>query len=332
MKRATIFSLFALGLSSAVATTGQTNAQGEGGLIKVVESGIAHSAFFGLSMDATRSVAVGIGGAIYQSEDGGQTWEAVAHEATELALLAVDRGGDHTIAVGQMGLVMYEESPGKWAKADAGFDGRILSVSVNAAGLAFAGGEFGTVLKSEDGGRSWTPSAPPWTDFEDKETFGTAEPHVYAVHVAENGEVTLAGEYGVILRSADRGQTWKVLKELKARTPTISALHIAEPGTGNSYAVGQEGEILTSSDGGTTWLRCSTNTTANFLGVASKPNGEVVATGFRIMMRSTNGGITWYPVEEADILTDWYQTAKTDPTSGRIIAVGHSGRIIQIGS
>lgn len=332
MKRTTVVSLLTLSLLSAAAAVGKTtSAQDEGGMIKDLMTGIAHDAFFGLSIDEQRSVAVGVGASIAQSTDGGVSWEKVPHDQSELALLAVDRGGDHTIAVGQMGLVMIEESPGKWIKVDAGFEGRMLSVSVNESGLAYIGAEFGTVLKSEDGGRTWAPSMPPWTEYEDKETFGTAEPHVYAVHVAENGEVTLAGEFGVIVRTNDGGQNWRVLKQLKAGEPTIFAMQIAEGGQGSSFAVGQEGEILTSPDGGITWLRCQSGVTAPFLGVASNADGQAVVTGMRVMMYSDNDGITWTSVKEGDIPTDWYQTAKVHRESGRLIAVGHSGKIIEVG-
>lgn len=51
----------------------------------------------------------------------------------------------------------------------------------------------------------------------------------------------------------------------------------------------------------------------------------------RIMMRSANGGVTWESIEEGDTITDWYQTVKTHPATGAFIAVGHSGKVIQIG-
>lgn len=332
MNRTTVAALLAAGLLSAAVAVGKTSPAGESQTVRDLAVGIPHDAFFGLSVDPQRSVAVGVGAAISQSIDGGATWERIDHGQSDLALFAVDRGGGHTVAVGQMGLVMIEESPGKWIKVDAGFEGRMLSVSVNQSGLAFIGAEFGNVLKSEDGGRTWTSSPPPWTDFEDKETFGTAEPHVYAVHVSENGEITLAGEFGVILRSYDRGQTWTVLKQLKAGEPTIFAMHIADQGKGNSYAVGLEGEILTSPDGGRTWLRCKTNVSAPFLGVAATADGHAVVSGMRVMLRSSNSGITWEQVREGDITTDWYQSVDVHEPSGRILAVGHSGKIIEVGA
>ena len=319
-------------LAVSVTATADTESTPPVGLIKTLQHGIAHSANFGISFDGAKGVTVGMRGAINESSDGGLTWKPVEHGLTELALLSVDRRGAHTVAVGQTGLVMVEESPGKWAVIDSGIKNRLFSVSVNSAGLAIAVGEFGTLIKSSDGGRTWASAAPDWTQFADAESFGTGEPTMYAAHVAESGEITIAGEYGSILRSNDSGATWTVLRAVTAGVPTIFALSIPADGQGNSYAVGQTGELLISADQGKSWGKCTTDTESNFLGVAAAPNGEVVITGMRVMMRSTNNGVTFDSLVEGDIVTDWYQATRVVPSTGKILAVGHSGKIIQIGS
>jgi len=121
-----------------------------------------------------------------------------------------------------------------------------------------------------------------------------------------------------------------VLNPLKAGTPTLFAMHLSDSPLGNSYAVGQAGEVLISTNGGDSWFRNRAKTQSNFLGVTSAPGGKVVITGMRVMMRSGNGGIDWSPIEEGDTTTDWYQAVRTERGSGRIMAVGHAGRIIQI--
>ena len=315
----------------AVSANASAQSEARPGLIKTVIKGITHSAFFGISFEQAKGVAVGMGGAINESPDGGQTWTPVTHGLTELALLSVDRRGPHTIAVGQAGLVMIEESAGKWTVIDAGTQSRLFGVSVNSAGLAIAVGEFGTLLKSADGGRTWATAAPDWAQYADAESFGTGEPTMYSAHVSESGEITVAGEYGAILRSNDAAATWTVLRPVTAGVPTIFAMYIPADGAGNSYAVGQTGELLISPDNGRSWAKCTTSTQSNFLGVTATPDGQVVVTGMRTMYRSSNGGVTWESVEEGDTTTDWYQAVRTVPTTGKVMAVGHSGKVIQIG-
>jgi photosystem II stability/assembly factor-like uncharacterized protein len=301
------------------------------GVLKTIVEDIPHSALFGLSFDQGKGVAVGAGGDIMTSEDGGVTWKHNAEAPTSLALLSVSRRGSHVVAVGQAGVVAVMDN-GKWKTATSGVTARLLSVEVNSSGLAIAGGEFGTLLKSTDGGNTWASTAPDWAGMASAEHFGTGEPMVYAVAVSEAGVVTVAGEFGVMLRSEDAGTTWRVLRPVNPEEATIHALSLVDKGQGNSYAVGQTGELLLSSDGGETWMKCDTGTDLNFLGVAASPNGQVVLTGMRVMYRSENFGMTWSKIEEGDTITDWYQSVKTEAGSGRILAVGHAGKIIQIGS
>jgi len=315
----------ALGLVTAASAADKGN-----GVIRTLAQGIPHSAFFGISFDAGKGVAVGMGGAIAFSDDAGATWNPVKQTLTDSALLAVERRGSHTVAVGQAGLVLVEDAPGQWAKGESGIERRLLSVSVNSAGLAVAGGEFGTLIRSDDGGKTWAQAAPDWSRYADESAPGTGEPTIYSVHVAESGDITIAGEFGLIFRLAAGGSEWQVLNPLVAGTPTIFATHISDSRTRNSYAVGQRGQVLISTDGGSTWFKNPVKTESNFLGVAAAPGGKVVITGMRVMATSKDGGIHWTQVTEGDVTTDWYQAVRTETTSGRVMAVGHSGRIIEI--
>ena len=299
--------------------------------IVTLSSSIPHAALFGLSFDGGKGVAVGAGGMIYESDNAGANWKPNLQTETQLALLAVDRRGSHTIAVGQMGAVLVEDSPGVWKKYDSGLEHRLLAVSVNSSGLAFAAGEFGTVAKSSDGGHTWTATAPDWAAMADKDTFGTGEPTIYAAHVSEAGEVTIAGEFGVIMRSSDAGATWRAVRPIQSKAPTIFAMQIVPKDEGNCYAVGQTGELLVSGDGGSTWEERKSVTQANYLGVAAAKGGDVVITGMRVMMHSRDAGATWNFVNNSDTTTEWYQAVRAEQTTGRILAVGHGGRIIQIG-
>lgn len=301
----------------------------EGGLIKPVRTGIAHEAFFGLSFEGNSGLAVGIGGAILDSSDGGKTWEKVEHDATQLALLAVDLRGDVAIAVGQSGVTLYRDESGKWVKGESNTTSRLFSVGVTAEGNAIAVGEFGTVIRTTDGGRNWEPANPDFNQFADPEKFGTGEPSLYSLTMTDDGVATLAGEFGVMMRSPDMGGSWRLLRNVDADAATIFAMHF-DP-SGNSFAVGQKGLLLVSGDNGESWTRCDTATEANFLGVAKGPSGEVVATGMRVMYRSLNDGTAWDPIVEGDTITDWYQSIRLNSGSGNLIAVGHSGKIIQIG-
>lgn len=303
--------------------------QGEaaGAEFEAVHSGTPHAALFGLAFDGDRGVAVGIKGAIVESTDAGKTWAPIERPGTA-ALLAVAARGGRAVAVGLSGVVFVSTEPGKWTPGNSGVTQRLLGVDINASGLAVAVGEFGTVLISNDGGATWAPRAPDWSTLATRENPGFAEPMVYGVAVADSGAVTVAGEFGLIARSDDGGASWRIVSPPKAGEPTINALHMAAAGS-NSYAVGQQGEILVSADGGETWMRCTSATKLNFLGVAATGSGEVVITGMRVMYRSRNNGLSWEQITSGDARSDWYQAVRAVPGRNEMYAVGHSGRIIK---
>ncbi len=327
--------LLLIGLGAVAAGASGAEAEKASGLLKPLVSGIPHAVYFGVAFDKGRGLVVGGGGSILQSSDGGVSWKQVRQSPTPLTLLSVDVHGSHAVAVGQTGVIVVEDAPGKWSTVDSGTKSRLMSVSVNTAGLAVAVGEFGVLILSQDGGRTWTSATPDWsslikTSVVDSSMTG-AQPHLYVASVTETGEITVAGEFGVILYSVDLGKTWQSRRAADPSAPSIFAMYQVPKGAGNSFAVGQSGEILKSADGGITWEAVPSGTKSNFLGVTVNKNGEAVITGMRAMLRSTDGGANWAMVKDGDALTDWYQTVKNDEDSGRIIAVGHAGRVIQIG-
>ena len=302
-------------------------------LITEITIGTAHDALFGISFAGDQGVAVGAAGSILETADGGKTWKPVNESAIPASLLAVDWHGKFAIAVGQSGLIMVRVEGAGWKRSNTGNDHRLFSVSVNKFGTAVATGEFGTVLRTTDGGVTWTSIAPKWTDVLTLEGGAVAEPHIYSALIDDAGVITVAGEFGLVLRTTNGGASWSVLNPGDGKAPSIFAMYLAPAGS-QSYAVGQSGHILVSDNGGASWKAspASTGTQSNFLGVTVSASGMVVVTGMRVMVVSSDHGNSWTPVEEGDTTTDWYQAVRTESSSGRAIAVGHAGKIIAIGS
>ena len=283
-------------------------------------NGIAHDALYGICFRENSGTAVGVAGTMFESNDGGKAWHAIT-PVTPSALLAVDCNATAPIAVGQSGTILVGHE-GKWQKVESGTDARLLNVSVNNSGLAFAVGGFGTVLRSSDGGQSWEPLAFDWEallgDFQ--------EPHIYDVKVSDAGVVTIVGEFELILRSTDGGETWETMRRGDS---SLFALELNDDGTG--YVVGQEGKILHTRDAGNTWEMVSAGTNANLLDVLTDRDGVIHVTGIRTLLRSQDKGATWAAITAGDISSRWYQSLGA-PGNGEtdVFMVGHSGRIVQI--
>jgi photosystem II stability/assembly factor-like uncharacterized protein len=285
-----------------------------------VISGTVHDSLFAISFDGSRGLAAGAPGYILETTDGARTWAPIKNIPTRLALLGVALKGEHAIAVGQQGYALKREGT-EWKKVETGTQERLLSVSVNAGGMAVAGGAFGTVLASSDGGSTWTSIKPDWSPYAEAGT----EPHVYATHIDEAGTITIAGEFELILRRAAGSDQWTLLNK---GTASLFALYIGSNGTG--YAVGQDGAALKSGDGGATWTKIDTGTKAILLGVTASNDNRVTVTGMREMRYSPDGGSTWTGVTGGGVNTLWYQGIGQPEGSTAALAVGQSGRILKI--
>ena len=319
MIRLTAFAAAGLLVAGAVSASAPPARTAEGSL-QAVLTGTVHQALFALDFSDKLGVAVGAGGEIQESSDRGATWK-LAKAPTQLALLGVAVAGDKALAVGQSGLVLARGADGKWAEAKSGSKQRLLGVELNAAGRAVAVGAFGTVLLSDDAGKTWRSAAPTWAEFAPD----GMEPHVYAAHVAADGTVTIAGEFALILRSSDGGVTWTQLNKGDA---SLFALQLREDGVG--YAVGQSGVILRTADGGATWEPRTSGTGALLLGVHATDDGKVLVTAMRDMVVSRDGGATFSRVKGGGVSNLWFVGVTQAAAGAPVLAVGQAGQIVRL--
>ncbi len=314
----------------------------------VLAQATPHDRLLAIAFHGDFGISVGEAGRIMTTQDGGKTWTKspvprclqMKYLPYAREMVGVATNGKRTIMVGEMGHILVGGENGPWHKAVSGTTQRLLNVSINDNGLAFAVGAFGTLLKSTDGGESWTSVAPDWVPLYNpagSDSFiQITNPTLYAVKVSDDGSVLIGGENGQILRSPDQGATWDVAWRYPVASgevaPTVFGMQIGPGGTG--YAVGQADLMLKTTDGGSTWtpLKSSADGQSEFFAVDSDAQGNVLVVGMRAAFRSTDGGATWKRMDGLDLAMAWYSDvshASSDPP-GTFIAVGNRARIIQL--
>lgn len=296
----------------------------KGAEVDPVNRGTAHEALYGLCLSGDRAIAVGQAGLILESGDRGNTWVEL-DRFTESAVLDVDCGLDIELYVGQGGSV-YRRSGVDVEEVQSGTDARLMSVARSPNGeLAVAAGAFGTILRSGDKGLTWQASSLDWfailNDY--------VEPHLYDVHVSDAGRITIVGEFSLVLQSDDGGLTWQ---KRNLGDPSLFGLYMGPSGSG--YAVGQEGTVLTTLNGGETWAAVATPTKDILLNITRTDSGVVLATGIRNFIFSKDQGTSWSELENPALTAGWYQGLALLPQATgspqELLLTGHQATILKI--
>lgn len=287
--------------------------------------GTAHEAFFDLAFHADKGLAVGAAGSFMKTLDGGRSWQRQHIRSLDHAILGVAVQAGRSLAVGQEGLILLSEEEDQWQRIAAPTESRLFDVSLNTGGLAAAVGEFGSILVSHDGGRKWQALSLNWPDYIESLGGIVVEPHLYSVHVAEDGSITLAGEFGLILRSTDLGRQWQILHRGEASIFSLDFLP-----DGHAYAVGQDGFAIASQDHGASWRVLPVGSEANLLDICAAGDGRIAISGIREFWFSDDHGANWSRVSGAGVERMWFQAVARNANND-IYAVGQGASVLRLG-
>ena len=116
--------------------------------------------------DEEHGLVAGLGGVILRTQDGGKTWEYTTTDRKQ-ALFSVAAINGRAMAVGEKGLIRYSVDEGvTWRPpADSVFDTIFTfmrDLDFDRSGkVGMIVGQNGMILRSEDGGESWSQVLPP---------------------------------------------------------------------------------------------------------------------------------------------------------------------------
>ena len=179
---------------------------------------------------ATQGWAVGHYGVVLHSGDGGATWTRQLDGVQAAQLVQRDaqsgQGGDAYVAEAQR---LVADGPDK----------PFLGLHFSDENNGFIVGAYNLAFRTRDGGKTWAPFG--------NRLDNPKASHLYAVE-SSGGNVLIAGEQGVLLRSTDDGATF-------ARIPLPyrgSFFALALDGA-NAVVAGLGGNAFASHDRGATW-------------------------------------------------------------------------------
>jgi photosystem II stability/assembly factor-like uncharacterized protein len=226
-------------------------------------------------------VSVGSAGTILRTQDGGKNWDiSKVPDGKKPNLHAVAFFGDSiVVAVGESGTILRSDDGGKaWnpAKAPPGFLANLKIVRYTGGTNAIAAGD--KIVRTVDGGRTWELAATP-------PEAGSIDALAFAG--PSNGvAVGTGGSSKGIVWTEDGGKTWQLAKTTSTKdSPETGLRAVVLNGTSTGIAVGANGLMLGTRDGGKTWSRTtvfSDTTSIDFFDVAfDAATGLSIAVGTR---------------------------------------------------
>jgi photosystem II stability/assembly factor-like uncharacterized protein len=274
-------------------------------------------------VDASTGWAVGSGGDIVATTNGGATW-VKQNSGTTQGLYAADFVDKlHGWAVGTDSVIVHTEDGGKtWVTQTTDiadptkFD--LYGVSFTDRQNGWACGYWGLLLATTDGGATWTRIVWPFGE------------NVYIITLwhdilmLDAGHGWMVGEETIALAAPTPPWT-----RLQAGPSTTNLLAIDNSSATDAWAVGYNGAAFATSDG-TTWTARTVTTVPadthhHFLGVACVgPQVVHIASEDRTVYTSVDGGSTW----QAEEVPTRYLLADIDfPDATHGWVVGSSGII-----
>jgi photosystem II stability/assembly factor-like uncharacterized protein len=259
--------------------------------------------------------AVGHGGVVLHSADGGENWsrQLDGRQIPDLLIAhfkAKADAGDEAAARALADAQRYkEDGPGR----------PLLAVWFRDARHGLVVGAYNLALRTADGGKSWSVTGDRFDNPQGMHLYGIA---------AVDRALWLAGEQGLLLKGALPGEGGD---DAFVRVPTpYNGSFFGVTGQGHTVmAYGLRGNAVRSRDGGATWESLPTGTQSTLTGGTALPRGGIalVSAGGELLVVPDAGRPAAGAIVKVQPAMPLYAAAAAD--AQRVMVVGARGVVLQ---
>ena len=209
--------------------------------------------------------------------------------ASTAQILAATRAGKRIVAVGDHGVVLLSDDDGKTYRQakTVPVSSTLTAVAFADANTGWAVGHWGAVVKTTDGGESWVL----------QRNDNKVDQPLFSVYFKNAQEGWAVGLWSLMLHTADGGATWSTVT-LPPPPGTKKAdrnlYAIFADAKGSLFVACEQGRVIRSTDGGTTWTYAETGYAGSFWTGVALQDGALLVGGLRgTIYRSADGGDSW---------------------------------------
>jgi photosystem II stability/assembly factor-like uncharacterized protein len=267
-------------------------------------------------------IVVGQSGKIYKTTDGGDNWATIPSGYIS-SLNGIDfTSATHGLIVGDDGTILYTINGGSsWLPRLSGIFQKIYDIQYVSATEAWAVGQSGKIIVTTDGGATWAEQ----TSLTSADLFGlymldnlngwavgSSGTFLYtvdggitwdgidpgttkdlkAIHFSSALDACLVGVSNYIAVTNDAGFVWDIRIESAIEVSGLRSTFFTPPA--NGWAVGDNGKIIYTTDGGFNWMEQNSGTNEILTSIFSIDGLNAWACGDNgTILKTTDGGVNW---------------------------------------
>ncbi|MEZ5126804.1 MAG: YCF48-related protein [Thermoleophilia bacterium] len=242
-------------------------------------------------VDGLHGWAVGDGGTVRATVDGGATWKAQRPGITADLKGVAFSDARHGWVVAELGILATADGGSTWTVKKTTTDRYSLNdiACWDALHACAVGYDLDTyeaaLLTTTDGGATWSEHA--LSDV----VADYAWDGLVCVTVGDANHAWAAGRQGVVATTADGGATWTTQRQPVSGEADLNGLDFVDAQHG--WAVGEDGTILVTANGGATWTRQDSWVSLPLFGVCFLDANRGWAVGWDGVLATADGGGTW---------------------------------------
>lgn len=259
--------------------------------------------------------AVGYGGTIIKTVDGGLNWTNYSNSGTTNNLFSVYfASSTHGWTVGSSGTIKATTNGGStWVTQTSGTGLNFNAVYFTSTTHGCAVGANGTIKVTTDGGATWTTKSSGTTAW------------LLSVYFASSTQGWVVGNGGTVLTTNDGGNSWT--PQTSGASYGLNSVYFTN--ATNGFITSSLGLIYVTTNGGNTWVEQQTPTfqKLNSVHFASTTDGWIVGDNGIILITS-DGGTSW-SIQPSGTTNSLNSIFMTSSTSGTIVGLNGTIKIFK---